>query len=68
VVALGIEMAGVVPPDDTTGAVPVTAVTVPPEPVALIVIDPAPLLIDTPEPAVNVVLVSVFPVVLPIKI
>jgi hypothetical protein len=29
VVAAAIEMAGVLPPDDTTGAVPVTEVTVP---------------------------------------
>jgi len=34
VVAFGIEIAGVVPPELTTGAVPVTLVTVPPDPVA----------------------------------
>ena len=44
-----------------------TFVTVPPEPVAAIVIDPFPLVIDTPVPAVKVDLVSVLPVVLPIN-
>ena len=44
-----------------------TFVTVPPEPVAAIVIDPLPLVIDTPVPAVKVDLVSVLPVVLPIN-
>jgi hypothetical protein len=58
-------MFGVEPPDDTTGDVPVTAVTVP-LPVALIVTDPAPLVILTPDPAVKVVRVK--PVPLPISI
>lgn len=35
---------------------------------AAIVIDPAPLVIDIPEPAVNVDLAKVFPVVLPMRI
>jgi len=34
VVAAAIDIAGVAPPELTTGAVPVTLVTVPPEPVA----------------------------------
>ena len=44
-----------------------TEVTVPPRPVAEIVIDPLPLEIDTPLPAVRVALVRVFPVLLPIS-
>ena len=47
--AAAIEMAGVVPPLDTTGAVPVTEVTVPPEPVA----DSVPAAKLTPEPIVT---------------
>jgi hypothetical protein len=43
-----------------------TFVTVPPEPVAAIVIDPLPLVIDTPVPAVKVDFVSVL-VLLPIN-
>jgi hypothetical protein len=42
VVAAGIEIAGVAPPDDTTGAVPVTPVTVP-EPLLLKVVQSAAL-------------------------
>jgi hypothetical protein len=44
-----------------------TFVTVPPVPVAAIVIDPLPLVIDTPVPAVKVDFVSVLPVVFPIN-
>ena len=40
--AAAIEMAGVVPPDDTTGAVPVTLVTVP-DPLLLNVVQSAAL-------------------------
>ena len=62
-------MAGVVPPDDTTGAVPVTEVTVPPLDglVLVMVIDPAALVTDIPVPAVTVVLTKPTPV-LPISI
>ena len=48
VVAAGIEMAGVVPPEDTTGDVPVTLVTVPPEPVDTPV--PMVTLLNPPDP------------------
>ena len=44
-----------------------TFVTVPPVPVAAIVIEPFPLVIDTPVPAVKVDFVSVLPVVFPIN-
>jgi hypothetical protein len=51
----------VVPPETAT------EVTVPDPPVAAIVIDPAPLVMDIFEPAVRVALERVLPVVLPIK-
>ena len=48
--------------------VALTEVTVPPPPlVAAILIEPEPFVIVIPEPAVNVVLVSVLPVELPIS-
>jgi len=59
-------IAGVAPPLDTTGEVPVTAVTVPLF-VAAILIEPLPFVIAIPEPAVNVVFVNVLPVVFPIS-
>jgi hypothetical protein len=58
-------IAGVVPPEETTGAVPVTLVTVPPLPVAAMVMLPAALVIVTPVPWVSVVRVN--PVPLPIS-
>ena len=62
-VAAAMLIAGVVPPEDTTGLVPVTEVT--PVPLAAIVIEPEALVIVTPVPAVNVVRVN--PVPLPIS-
>jgi hypothetical protein len=47
-------MAGVEPPVDVIGAVPVTLVTAPPEPVELIVMPPDELVIVTLLPAVRV--------------
>ena len=57
-------MAGVAPPLDTTGEVPVTDVTVP-ELVAAMVIEPLALVTLMPVPAVNVVRVN--PVPLPMS-
>ena len=61
-VAAEIEMAGVVPPDETMGAVPVTLVTVPFEGVAQLVL-PMPSVVNTcplvPLPVGNVRLVFV---------
>lgn len=51
----------VVPPDRATD------VTVPEPPVEAMVIEPAPLVMEIPEPAVRVDFVSVLPVVLPIS-
>ena len=61
------EMLGVDPPEEARGDDAVTEVTVPPEPVAEMVMLPDPLVILTPLPAVNVALLSVLPVELPIK-
>ena len=61
VVAAAMLIAGVAPPLETTGAVPVTDVT----PVFATVIAPEVLVIETPVPAVNVVRVN--PVPLPIS-
>jgi hypothetical protein len=47
--------------------VPLTEVTEPPAEVEVIVIEPAPLVIAIPDPAVNVAFVNVLPVVLPIN-
>jgi hypothetical protein len=52
----------VVPPERAT------LVTEPPESKEEIVIEPAPPAIEMPDPAVSVALVSVLPVVLPIRI
>jgi hypothetical protein len=58
-------------PDTVRPVVPperATLVTVPePPPVAAMVIDPVPFVMLIPDPAVSVALVSVFPVVLPIR-
>ena len=51
-------IAGVVPPDETIGAVPETLVIVPPLPVAAMVMLPAELVIEIFEPAVSVVRVN----------
>lgn len=50
-----------------TVPVPLTEVTVPPPPVAAIVIEPEPLVMLMPLPAVNVAFESVLPVELPIN-
>ena len=53
--------------DKNAGTVMSTLVTEPPPAVEAMVIDPVPLVIDIPDPAVRVVFVRVLPVLLPIN-
>ena len=66
--AWAIPISGVAPPVDVAGNVAVTPVTVPPGPaIAAMVIEPPPLVIEMPEPAVKVALFKLPVDVLPIN-
>lgn len=60
-------IAGVVPPLDTIGEVPVTLVTPAAPPEDAIVMAPAPLVMVMLAPAVSVAFAKVLPVVFPIS-